>query len=124
MSNDALDRSSEPPVLAIVNARVWTGEPTRPWADAVLVRGDRILAVGSSAELRKRGGPSAKLIDARGMMALPARAGDTLTAGAPASLLIVDRAPSADPGASADEPSVVLSLIDGRIVVDRDSIAR
>ena len=30
------DRST--PVLAIVNARVWTNDPRRPWADALLVR--------------------------------------------------------------------------------------
>jgi predicted amidohydrolase YtcJ len=57
--------------LAIVNARVWTGDPKRPWADAVLVRGDRIDAVGSSAELKKRTGPSVTTLDAKGMMLVP-----------------------------------------------------
>ena len=57
--------------LAIVNARVWTGDPRRPWADAVLVRGERIDAVGSSAEVKKRAGPSTRTIDARGMMVTP-----------------------------------------------------
>ena len=56
--------------LAIVNARVWTGDPRRPWADAVLVRGDRIEAVGSSAEVKKRAG-SARVVDAKGMMLAP-----------------------------------------------------
>ena len=57
--------------LAIVNARVWTGNPSRPWTDAVLVRGERIEAVGSSAEVKKRAGPSVKTIDAHGMMVTP-----------------------------------------------------
>ncbi len=39
--------------LAIVNARVWTGNPKQPWADAVAVSGDRIAAVGSSASIQK-----------------------------------------------------------------------
>ncbi len=56
--------------LAIVNARVWTGDPRRPWADAVLVRGERIEAVGSSAEVKKRAG-GARVLDARGMMVTP-----------------------------------------------------
>jgi len=56
--------------LAIVNARVWTGDPRRPWADAVLVRGERIEAVGSSAEVRKRAG-EARVVDAKGMMLVP-----------------------------------------------------
>ena len=57
--------------LAIVNARVWTGDPGRPWADAVLVRGERIEVVGSSAEVKKRAGASVKTIDAHGMMVTP-----------------------------------------------------
>ena len=56
--------------LAIVNARVWTGDPRRPWADAVLVRGERIVVVGSSAEVKKRAG-AAKVVDAKGMMVTP-----------------------------------------------------
>ena len=57
--------------LAIVNARVWTGDPRRPWADAVAVRGDRIAAVGSSAEVRKMAVASTRVIDAKGQMLVP-----------------------------------------------------
>lgn len=56
--------------LAIVNARVWTGDAKRPWADAVAVAGERIAAVGSSAEVRKLAG-SARVVDARGGMVTP-----------------------------------------------------
>jgi predicted amidohydrolase YtcJ len=55
--------------LAIVNAKVWTGDPTRPWADAIAVSGDTILAVGSSAEIRKLG--AARVVDAKGGMVTP-----------------------------------------------------
>lgn len=57
--------------LAIINARVWTGNPRRPWADAVLTRGERIALVGSSAEVRKASGASCRRIDARGMLVVP-----------------------------------------------------
>ena len=57
--------------LAIVNARVWTGDPKRPWADAVAVAGDRITAVGSSAEIRKLASAFTRIVDAKGMMLLP-----------------------------------------------------
>ena len=61
-----------PPVsLAVVNARVWTGDPRRPWADAVAVGGDRIAAVGSSAEVRKLAPAGARVVDARGAMVVP-----------------------------------------------------
>ena len=62
--------SSTPVTLAVVNARIWTGDAKRPWADAIAVRGDRIAAVGSSAEVRKIAG-AARVIDAGGQMLVP-----------------------------------------------------
>ena len=56
--------------IVIVNARVWTGDPRRPWADAVAIEGDRIKAVGSSAEIMKLAA-GARVIDARGAMVTP-----------------------------------------------------
>jgi predicted amidohydrolase YtcJ len=57
--------------LSIVNARVWTGDAARPWADALAVAGNRIAFVGSSAEVRKRTPASARLVDAHGAMVVP-----------------------------------------------------
>ena len=62
--------SSGPVTLAVVNARIWTGDSARPWADGLAVRGDRIAAVGSSAEIRKLA-RDAEVIDAGGMMVVP-----------------------------------------------------
>lgn len=62
---------TNPVTLAVVNARIWTGNPQRPWAEAIAVRGDRIAAVGSSAEIRKMTGASARVIDAHGQMLVP-----------------------------------------------------
>ncbi|MFM8910851.1 MAG: amidohydrolase, partial [Gemmatimonadota bacterium] len=56
--------------LVIVNARVWTGDPQRPWAEAVAIEGDRIAAVGSNAEVRRIAG-DARVIDAKGAMVTP-----------------------------------------------------
>ncbi len=63
--------AQEPVTLAVVNARVWTGDTTRPWADAIAVRGDRIAAVGSGAEIRKLVPEGARIVDARGGMVVP-----------------------------------------------------
>src|SRR5918996_2273381 len=57
--------------LAIVNARVWTGDARRPWADAVAVTGSRISAVGSSAEIRKLASSATRVVDAQGRMLVP-----------------------------------------------------
>src|SRR5215207_6434446 len=56
--------------LTVVNARVWTGDSTRPWAEALAVRGDRIAMVGSSAAVRKQT-TGARVIDAGGQMVVP-----------------------------------------------------
>jgi predicted amidohydrolase YtcJ len=61
----------EPITIAIVNGIVWTAELSHPWAEAVAMSGDRITAVGSSAEIRALAGPSTRIIDARGGMVTP-----------------------------------------------------
>ncbi len=68
----AVTSTADPaPTLAIVNARVWTGDAQRPWADAIAARGDTIVAVGASAEVRKLAGAGTQVIDAKGQMLLP-----------------------------------------------------
>jgi predicted amidohydrolase YtcJ len=57
--------SGAPRQRLVVNARIATGDPRRPWADALLMEDGRVVATGSSAELRKRA-PDAEVVDARG----------------------------------------------------------
>jgi hypothetical protein len=109
-------------MLAIVNARVWTGDERRPWADAVLVRGARIAGVGSSAEIRKRAARGATIVDAKSMMVLPSDAASRIAPGFPASLIVVQRASDGAPAASRDD-EIVLALELGALVIDRDGLA-
>ncbi len=57
--------------LVLVNGKVWTGVASRPWAEAVAVRGARIHAVGTTAELSRLSASGAKLVDLGGSLALP-----------------------------------------------------
>ena len=114
---------SAPPPVAIVNARVWTGDPGRPWADAVFLRAGRIDTVGSSAEVRKRSDGTTRLIDAKQLMLVHPRAG-VLARGAPADLILVDR-PRDSAGASATiDAEIVLAIEGGHIVRERDALGR
>ncbi|HEY6826087.1 MAG TPA: amidohydrolase family protein [Gemmatimonadaceae bacterium] len=61
----------EPISLAVVNARIWTGDTRRPWADAMAITHERITTVGSSAEVRKLVSSGTRVIDAQGMMVVP-----------------------------------------------------
>jgi len=57
--------------LVFVNGKVWTGESAQPWAEAVAVRDGKILAVGTTAEVRPLAGTGTKLIDLSGTLMLP-----------------------------------------------------
>ena len=57
--------------LLLVNGRVYTVDPARPWAEAVAIAGDRIAAVGTSAEVRRLAGPQARVIDLGGAFVSP-----------------------------------------------------
>ena len=57
--------------LIVTNAAIYTVDKQRPKAEAVAVIGDRIVAVGSKAEIDSWRGPETKVIDARGKLVLP-----------------------------------------------------
>ncbi len=57
--------------VIITNAKIWTVDKAHPQAEAVAVLGDRIIAVGTSAEIDTWHGPQTKVFDARGKLLLP-----------------------------------------------------
>jgi len=54
-----------------VNARIYTVNPQQPWAEALAIRGDKIIAVGSMRDIAARRGPSTHVIDGQGRFVLP-----------------------------------------------------
>jgi predicted amidohydrolase YtcJ len=57
--------------LIITHANIWTVDPSHPSAQAVAVLRDRIVAVGSDAEIALWRGPQTRVIDAGGKLLLP-----------------------------------------------------
>jgi hypothetical protein len=57
--------------LALVNGRVWTADPARPWAEAVAVRGNTISAVGTTAEIERSIGKDTRKVDLGGRLVIP-----------------------------------------------------
>jgi len=53
------------------NAKIFTAEPDHPYAEAIAIRGDKILAVGSYAEVAKSVSASAERVDLRGKSLFP-----------------------------------------------------
>ena len=53
------------------NAKIFTAEPEHPYAEAIALRGDNIVAVGSYAEVRRTVGKDAESVDLKGKTLLP-----------------------------------------------------
>jgi predicted amidohydrolase YtcJ len=118
------------PALAIVNARVWTGDARRPWVDALLVRDGRIAILGSSAEVKKGAGSDARAVDAKGMMVtsgfmggdgegIVPVAGRMLRAGSPAEFVILDHDITRASPEEIRDTRVMLTMMAGRVTYDR-----
>jgi predicted amidohydrolase YtcJ len=60
-----------PADLLLTNAKVVTVEEQLPQTEAVAVRGDKIIALGSSADLKKYAGPATQVIDLQGQLVIP-----------------------------------------------------
>jgi predicted amidohydrolase YtcJ len=57
--------------LALIGGHVVTVDSAKPEAEAIAIGGDRILAVGTNEEIRKLVGPSTRVIDLNGRLAIP-----------------------------------------------------
>ncbi len=60
-----------PADLVLVNGNVYTVDETRPRAEAIAIRGDRIVAVGSNGEARALVGGDTRVIDLGGAFVTP-----------------------------------------------------
>src|SRR5260370_23797469 len=67
----ASDAPAQPADIIITNARIYTVNPKQKWAEAIAVRGDKIVAVGDRKQVEALRGPATKEIDAQGRLLLP-----------------------------------------------------
>jgi predicted amidohydrolase YtcJ len=58
-------------VQILYDAQVFTAESEHPYAEAVAIRGGRILAVGSLPAVEQSAGPGARKIDLKGKFLMP-----------------------------------------------------
>ena len=68
---EAQRTSAHAPDLILTGGRVFTADPARPWAEALSIRGERILAVGSTAQITRSAGPRTRRVDLRGRVVVP-----------------------------------------------------
>lgn len=57
--------------LILENGKIWTVDPQKPWAEAVAIRSEHILLVGSNSEVAACKGPGTEIVDLAGRLVLP-----------------------------------------------------
>jgi len=57
--------------LILKVGRIWTGDPDRPWAEAIASRSGELIAVGTGAEVEKSRGPRTRVVDLPDSFAMP-----------------------------------------------------
>jgi predicted amidohydrolase YtcJ len=78
-SKSMLQQDSNPPSppassaadLVLTKGAIYTGDPQRPRAEAIAIRGERIVATGSDDEMRPWIGPKTQVANLRGAFAMP-----------------------------------------------------
>jgi predicted amidohydrolase YtcJ len=59
------------PDLIVHHGKVFTADPAHRWAEAVAIRGNRIVAVGTNTEIAALAGDATKRVDAGGRVVVP-----------------------------------------------------
>lgn len=67
----AVPQTVEPSDLVLKNGNIYTVDERRPKAEAVAVKGDRIVFVGSNRDVQKYVGKSTRVIDLKGRTVVP-----------------------------------------------------
>lgn len=65
---------TRPPIpadLILLSAKIWTGDPARPSAEALAARGGRIVALGSNHDVETLRGSKTRVVDAKGRRVVP-----------------------------------------------------
>src|SRR4051794_19873179 len=57
--------------IVLLHGKIWTENPAQPKAEALAITANRIMDVGSSAEIAKLIGPQTEVIDLRGRRVVP-----------------------------------------------------
>jgi hypothetical protein len=57
--------------MVVLHGRIYTLDPKQPWAQALAIRGDKIVEVGDDATVGKFRGAGTKIIDAAGQLVMP-----------------------------------------------------
>ena len=63
--------ATPPADTLLLHGHIYTANPQQRWVEALAIRGDSIVAAGTTAEVEKLRAPSTKVIDLAGRMVMP-----------------------------------------------------
>jgi predicted amidohydrolase YtcJ len=66
-----IGQPSPSPDVVLVNGRVFTGDGSRPYVEALAIRGDRIVATGTTATMQSLAGPTTTRVELGGRLVIP-----------------------------------------------------
>ena len=100
--------SGAPPDIVLLGGKVFTADSARPWAEAVAIRGNRIVGVGTTAEIGALAGPRTRRVELEGRTVVPGINDAHVHIGPPrrGTFFSADPAPTPDP-----EPGALLDSI-------------
>jgi len=64
-------KAADAPDLILAGGKIFTADPARPWAEALAIAGDHIVAVGTSAEVRPLAGSATRVIELQKRVVVP-----------------------------------------------------
>jgi len=67
----AAQAKEAPADLVLLSAKIWTGDPAKPEAEALAVRGARVVAVGMNKEIEALKGPQTRVLDGKWRRVVP-----------------------------------------------------
>ncbi len=67
----AAAQRTTPADLVLTGGKIFTSDFRRPYVQAIAIRGDRVAAIGTAAEIRRLVGDSTRVIDLEGRTAIP-----------------------------------------------------
>ena len=95
--------------LILTNARVYTVDAEQPWAEALAIAGERIMLVGTAAEVAATGGPETRVVDLHGAF---------VSAGFNDAHVHMDATGSLITGFNLLKARVLLTIVGGNIVYE------
>jgi len=71
LASSCVDTQVAPADMVLRSGRIWTGDGVRPYAEALAIRGNRIIAIGGDDEIMQRTGDRTRVIDLAGRFVTP-----------------------------------------------------